>query len=268
MITACTCVFNEEKRIINFLKHATKWADEVLVIDKSSTDQTAKIAKEYGANVLRIPFSRQGFEKASEIASLCKHDWSWMFTPGEIPTKRLVERVRSLITNQQYENSIDVVQIPVQIWTFGKFVPKENGPWAISYQSRIVNRRNCHFNDLVHRNVDLSRNSVRIKYMPDSYVFHGTHPDFDSFVRSHAEYAKAEATQAKDRNTRAREALSKAHLHDFDFQVSGTEGLTQLIAWRTYWNLVALACMSDGLFDSSTGIYNTKIEEIYSSEWA
>jgi glycosyltransferase involved in cell wall biosynthesis len=267
MISACTCVYNEEKRILNFLKHATKWADEVLVIDKSSTDKTAAIAVEFGAKVVRIPYSPQGFEKASEIAALCRYDWSWIFTPSEIPTRRLVETVRSLISKQQENGSCDVVQIPVQIWTFGKFVFKENGPWAISYQSRVINRKNCKFNDLVHRNVNLTGNSVRIKYLNDSYVFHGSHPDFDSFVRSHTEYAKAESLQAKDRNLRAREALAKAHLHDFDFQIAGGEGLTQLVAWRTYWNLVALACLSDGTLDSSMGTYNMKIDEIYSSDW-
>ncbi len=267
MISACTTVYNEQDRIMNFLNHASKWADEVVVIDKSSTDGTADVVRQFGAKLIQIPFSRQGFEKSSEIASYCNFDWLWSFTPGEVPTKTLVRTVKSILSNLQVGKIVDVIQVPTQIWTFGRFVPKEVGPWAVSYQSRVLNQRHCNFNDIVHQNVDLTKHSLRIPYSDDRYVFHGTHPDFDSFIRSHTDYARAEASQASNKLARAREALAKAHLHDYDFQGAGKDGLVQLVAWRAYWNLVALACLVEGTSESTKCIYEQRISELLRREW-
>jgi len=46
--------FNEEEKIKQALE-SVKWADEIIVADSFSTDNTAVIAKKYGARVIQIP---------------------------------------------------------------------------------------------------------------------------------------------------------------------------------------------------------------------
>lgn len=45
-ISVVVVVYNEEGRIENFLK-SFLWADEIIVVDKSSTDRTIEIARNF-----------------------------------------------------------------------------------------------------------------------------------------------------------------------------------------------------------------------------
>ena len=134
------------------------------------------------------------------------------------------------------------------MYTFGDFVSRSNGPWSISYQTRIVNRRHAKHVRKVHVHWEITKNTVRIPFEDDAYFIHCTHPDFDKFVVSHIQYAKIEAMEAKDPIARAREALAKAHVHDLQFQMDGEIGARQHIAWKMYHYMIALACL-----DSATG---------------
>ena len=52
--------FNEEAKIADTIK-SVLWADEVVVIDSFSTDQTVKISERLGAKVVQVKF--EGFGK-------------------------------------------------------------------------------------------------------------------------------------------------------------------------------------------------------------
>ena len=45
-ISVCLATFNEEKKIKDCLE-SIKWAQEIIVVDGSSTDKTREIAKRY-----------------------------------------------------------------------------------------------------------------------------------------------------------------------------------------------------------------------------
>ena len=98
-ITCLILTYNEESRIHIALTHALAWADEVIVLDKHSTDSTREIALRMGARVHLIPFSRQGHERYEDMIAPATHDWVWHFTPGEVPTRRVIEEARRLLSS-------------------------------------------------------------------------------------------------------------------------------------------------------------------------
>ena len=65
--------FNEEAKIEDCVKSVT-WADEVVVIDSHSTDNTAKIAEELGAKVVQVDFEGFGGIRVAGIDHT-QHDW-------------------------------------------------------------------------------------------------------------------------------------------------------------------------------------------------
>jgi glycosyltransferase involved in cell wall biosynthesis len=54
-ITVCIPAYNEEKNIANIVQRARNHADEVIVCDDGSSDNTAKLAKQEGAFVINHP---------------------------------------------------------------------------------------------------------------------------------------------------------------------------------------------------------------------
>jgi len=72
-ISAFIITKNEERNIKRALE-SIKWADEIIVVDGYSTDQTCQIAKKYGAKIISSKFEGFDAEKNKAIKA-CKYDW-------------------------------------------------------------------------------------------------------------------------------------------------------------------------------------------------
>ena len=53
MITALILTYNEEKHLYRCLKSIESVADQIVIIDSYSTDNTVSIARDFGAEVLQ-----------------------------------------------------------------------------------------------------------------------------------------------------------------------------------------------------------------------
>jgi glycosyl transferase family 2 len=64
--------------------HAASFADELIVIDKSSTDNSAEVAARHADRVERVPWSPTVEETRAFAASLCRHEWILCLDDDEI----------------------------------------------------------------------------------------------------------------------------------------------------------------------------------------
>lgn len=82
---------NEEKIIARCLESAG-WADEIIVIDSGSTDNTASIAKRFGAKVIFKKW--EGYAKQKNFGiSKAKNQWILSLDADEIITAELKEEI-------------------------------------------------------------------------------------------------------------------------------------------------------------------------------
>ena len=107
---------NEEKNIARAIE-SVKWAQEIIVCDMYSTDDTAKIAKGLGARVINCK-KIDYVEPARNFAiSKTTEDWILILDADEeIPTE-LAKRLQEIIRN---ETKVNFVEIPRRNIIFGK----------------------------------------------------------------------------------------------------------------------------------------------------
>lgn len=108
--------FNEADKIAAALQ-SVAWADEVLVLDSNSSDDTVKIAIEMGATVKQIPFTTFGKLRNDAIAS-CKHDWVFSLDADE----RCTLAAKAEILHVLSQPSADAYYVPRRNWFMGRWI--------------------------------------------------------------------------------------------------------------------------------------------------
>ena len=80
-ITAYIIAYNEAAKIEAAVS-SVLWADEVLVADSNSTDNTVALAEALGARVIQVPFHGFG-DLRNRTIEHCSHEWIFSLDSDE-----------------------------------------------------------------------------------------------------------------------------------------------------------------------------------------
>lgn len=233
-ITFAVPAYNEEARIESVLTHATRWASDILVIDKSSTDRTAALASQFGprVRVITLPFSPQADSRAAEWVRHAKHDWIFVGTCSEIPTRNLVAAVSAVLAERA--DSCDLVFVPRRMYSLGIHHP--SSPWNVAYYPFLFHRDRAEITDTIHEHFkarDASR-TYAIPYAEDCCVYHFTHTSARRFVNVVADYADVEATVPRDAEAAILDCLRRLRSALPGIFRTGTDWPGIFAAWAIY----------------------------------
>jgi glycosyltransferase involved in cell wall biosynthesis len=96
-LTVVVITKNEKKNIADCLKTVSGWADEVIVVDDFSTDNTVEIAKRYATKVIQRKMEIEGRHR--NIAySLARNRWVFSLDADERVTVKLREEITKVIS--------------------------------------------------------------------------------------------------------------------------------------------------------------------------
>ena len=115
-VSAYIIAFNEADKIADAVK-SVSWADEVLVLDSHSTDGTASIAAEHGAEVRQLVFNGFGKLRNDAIAT-CKHAWVFSLDADERCTSEAQAEIRTVLQDAQ----ADAYYVPRRNWFMGRWI--------------------------------------------------------------------------------------------------------------------------------------------------
>ena len=87
-ISACIITYNEEKNIRRCIEALAGIADEVVVVDSFSCDNTLAIAESLGARVLQRAFTGYGEQKLY-AQNAAQHDWILSVDADEVVSPEL-----------------------------------------------------------------------------------------------------------------------------------------------------------------------------------
>ena len=98
-ISACVIVKNEENNLPSWLNCVKRFADEIIVVDTGSTDNSKKIAADANAKVFDFKWQND-FAAAKNFAiDKAKGEWICFLDADETITKATIDKVRPLLKN-------------------------------------------------------------------------------------------------------------------------------------------------------------------------
>jgi glycosyltransferase involved in cell wall biosynthesis len=88
---------NEESNIANCIESVKAIADEVIVVDESSTDRTREIAQKLGAKVYKFPHEAIFHKSKQKAMDLAEGEWILQLDADERVTPELVKEIKAVI---------------------------------------------------------------------------------------------------------------------------------------------------------------------------
>jgi glycosyltransferase involved in cell wall biosynthesis len=127
---------------------SVRWADELVVVDSGSTDDTVRIAREVADRVTVHGWEGYGAQK-NHASGLAAHDWILSLDADERVSPALAREIRSLL---RAEPAARAYRCPRVTRYMGRWIRSTD--WYPDLQLRLYDRRAARWNDrLVHESV-------------------------------------------------------------------------------------------------------------------
>jgi len=135
-----TIITRDEAAHIAAVLRSVSWADEVIVVDSESRDDTVAIARRHATQVVVRPWPGYGAQK-NFAAGLASHDWILSIDADERVTPALAENiVRALHSNP----TAAAFRIPRVTYHLGRWIRSTD--WYPDHQLRLYDRRRARWN--------------------------------------------------------------------------------------------------------------------------
>ena len=162
-ITVTVITKNEADALADALR-SVSWADELIVIDAESTDDTVEIARQFTDRVYVRPWPGYIAQK-NHAASLASHDWIFSLDADERVTAELAEEIASMMKT---EPSAGGFRMPRVSFYFDKWIRTTD--MYPDYQLRLYDRRKAKWDGmLVHESV---RTNAPVVYLKSELQHH------------------------------------------------------------------------------------------------
>jgi glycosyltransferase involved in cell wall biosynthesis len=97
------------------------WADELILVDSGSTDDTIAIAQEFGVKVFPESWKGYGPQMNSAIDK-CTSPWVFSLDADEVMTPELQAEIQALIQNEESTPRFDAYWVPRRNQVFGRWM--------------------------------------------------------------------------------------------------------------------------------------------------
>lgn len=192
---------NEAARIRSCLK-SIAWADEIIVVDSGSSDDTTAICREFTPHVF-VHADWPGFgPQKNRALNYASKDWVLSLDADEQVTPTLRAEIEAAISQPW----ADAYEIPRLSSFCGRFM--HHSGWSPDYVLRLFPRKSARFSDaLVHESVQIEGETARLTQS----LLHDSYRDFEDVLLKLNSYSSAAAQMLEKRGKKG--SLSQAILH-------------------------------------------------------
>jgi glycosyltransferase involved in cell wall biosynthesis len=164
-LTVTVITWNEAANIAAALE-SVAWADEIVVVDSGSTDDTVGIARRYATRVIETGWPGYGAQK-NHAAELASNDWILSIDADERVTPDLASEIRTLLDAGP---GAPGYRIPRVTYYLGRWIRSTD--WYPDYQLRLYDRRAGRWSlRQVHESVELQGTPGRLTHEIQHYAY-------------------------------------------------------------------------------------------------
>ena len=183
-LTVIIPTFNEENYLRDCL-HSVRFANQIIVVDSLSTDETVAIAKTYNSEIIERQFDNFSNQKNAAI-HLAKSDWILFIDADERVTEKLKIEILATINKPKHK----AYKIRFPHFYMNRFLYHTENKVV-----RLVKNENIHFEGEVHEKL-LHKGSEGVL---ENFMIHYTYKGLFHYIKKKDSYAWFQAKMAKDK---------------------------------------------------------------------
>jgi len=192
-ISAALITRNESANISDAIK-SLSFADQIVVVDTGSIDDTVEIAGKLGAEVHNVEF--EGFGKTKNKAlDYCREDWVLFIDADERVTPELAEKIIKAANNESAAAGFLINRLT---YFLGK--PVRHSGWFPDYILRFFKRENGRFSsNLVHECVQVKGPISKL----EGLLLHYSYGSLEQYLDKLNEYSSLSAKEMFERGKKS-----------------------------------------------------------------
>lgn len=194
-ISVILITWNEEARLERALE-SVRWADEIVIVDRGSTDGTEALARRYTDRFYVRPWNGYGVQKQRAL-ELATCDWVLSIDADEAVSPELRAAIERAVAED--DGRVDAYDIELWTWYLGRWFGSRG--WAREWKLRLFRRGRVRFlPDEIHEGVSVDG---RVRRLRGGMLLHQPYLDLSHEVAKMNRYTRISAVQQHGRGRRS-----------------------------------------------------------------
>jgi glycosyltransferase involved in cell wall biosynthesis len=161
------------------------WADEIIVVDSESTDDTAAIARRFTDRVDVRPWPGYIAQK-NYAASIARHDWILSLDADERVTPALADEIKKTVSSPPAHAAF---RMPRVTWHLGRWIRTTD--WYPDYQTRLYDRRVAEWTGrYVHESMTVRGSLGALSHEIEHYAYRNIEEHVETIERYSSDAAR------------------------------------------------------------------------------
>lgn len=194
-LSVVICTWNEEKNLPHVVASVKDLADEVVVVDTESTDDTVEVAKNLGCKVFTHENTTVVEPVRNFSISKATGEWILLLDADEEVPPSLVSRIKSILKS---EDSADYYRLPRKNIIFGKWI--KSAHWWPDPVYRLFRKGAVSWDPQIHSIPQTVGRGADLPMEEEYAIIHHNYSSVSQFITRMDRYTNVQLNELKTKN--------------------------------------------------------------------